>query len=125
MAHLLVVEDDEAIMKMLVRILESKGHRVRCAHDGEEGLSFVADEAPDALILDLDLPKVHGHEVCRRLKADPATRHIPVMMLTAAYTSVTDSLRGARLGADEYVLKPFFPAALLVTIDRMLAAHTS
>ena len=120
MAKLLVVEDDESILALLVRLLESKGHHVTSARDGEQGLASVAAAHPDAIILDLDLPKVHGYEVCRRLKRDPATRHIPIMLLTAAYTGLADVVKGQQLGADEYVLKPFFPAALLVTVERLL-----
>jgi DNA-binding response OmpR family regulator len=104
MAHVLVVDDEPEINKMVAKIMEARGHRVTSARDGEDALAAVVRDRPDVMILDLNLPKLDGFEVCKRLKTDPATRAIPIVMLTAAYVSVEDATRGVGVGADEYVV---------------------
>jgi DNA-binding response OmpR family regulator len=76
-------------------------------------------------MLDLNLPKIDGWEVCRRLKSDPATRAIPIIMLTAAHANVDDAHIGLGLGADEYVAKPFVRAVLLHNVERLLGREPS
>lgn len=122
MARILVVDDEPDIVRVVVRIMEARGHVVRCARDGIEALERIAAEPPDVLILDLNLPRLDGFEVCRRIKSDPATRHIPVVMMTAAYVSVDDARRGADTGADEYVIKPFLRDVLIHNVERLLPA---
>jgi DNA-binding response OmpR family regulator len=121
MAKVLVVDDETEIIQMITTILETKGHTVCLARDGIDALAKVASERPDVIILDLNLPRLDGFEVCKRLKADQATRSIPVVMLTADYTSMNDASRGVDAGADEYVVKPFLPPVLLHNIERLLA----
>ena len=75
------------------------------------------------VILDLNLPKMDGFEVCKRIKDDPDTKHIPVVMMTAAYVSVQDAERGTTLGADEYVTKPFLREVLIHNVERLLPEH--
>jgi DNA-binding response OmpR family regulator len=122
---LLVVDDEPEIAKLVARIFEKRGYRVNTAGDGAEALAAVAKDRPDLLILDLNLPKIDGWEVCRRLKGDPATKAIPIIMLTAAHANVDDAQIGLGLGADEYVAKPFVKAVLLHNVERLLGReHT-
>ena len=120
MAHILVVDDDPDIRKLAEKILINQGHKVSQAEDGETGLGFAIVKKPDLILLDLNLPKMDGFEVCRRLKTDEATREIPVIMLTAAYPEWEDAQKGFELGADEYVIKPFASELLLHNIERLL-----
>jgi DNA-binding response OmpR family regulator len=121
MAHVLVVDDEPEISKMVAKIMEARGHRVTVAKDGQDALDSVVRDRPDVMILDLNLPKLDGFEVCKRLKTDPATRAIPIVMLTAAYVSVEDATRGVGIGADEYVVKPFLREVLVHNVERLLA----
>jgi DNA-binding response OmpR family regulator len=120
MAHVLVVDDEPEILKMVAKIMEARGHRVSLARDGQEALDAVVRDRPDVMILDLNLPKMDGFEVCKQLKTDPATRAIPIVMLTAAYVSVEDATRGVGVGADEYVVKPFLREVLVHNVERLL-----
>jgi two-component system response regulator RpaA len=120
MAHILVVDDDPDIRKLVETILTKAGHKVSQAEDGETGLGFAMVKTPDLIILDLNLPKMDGFEVCRRLKKDEDTKQIPVIMLTAAHPEWEDAKKGFKLGADEYVIKPFASDLLLHNIKRLL-----
>jgi two-component system phosphate regulon response regulator PhoB len=91
------------------------------AADGDDALALIARDAPDPILLDMNVPTVDGAEVCRRVKADPATRAIPVVMLTAA-TLDAERQRGLDAGADAYLTKPFRPLALLDELDAHLGA---
>jgi len=122
MARILVVDDEPDIVRVVTRIMQARGHEVRTAEDGFEALDLVAAERPDVIILDLNLPRMDGFEVCRRLKGDPATRDIPIVMMTAAYVSVEDARKGAATGADEYVVKPFLREVLIHNVERLLPA---
>jgi DNA-binding response OmpR family regulator len=122
---LLVVDDEPEINKLVARIFEKRGYRVTSALDGAEALAAVKRQRPDLIMLDLNLPKIDGWEVCRQLKSDPATRAIPIIMLTAAHANVDDAQIGLGLGADEYVAKPFVKAVLLHNVERLLGReHT-
>lgn len=120
MAKILVVDDEPDIIRLMQRILKSRGHEVSVAYDGQAALDLVASDPPDILVLDLDIPRIDGFEVCRRIKTDEATRHIPVVMVTAAYTSVSDAGHGTGLGADEFIVKPFLKEVLIHNIERLL-----
>ena len=122
MPRILVVDDEPDIVRVVVRIMEARGHQVTTAADGFEALERVAQEKPDVVILDLHLPKMDGFEVCRRLKGDAGTRDIPIVMMTAAYVSVEDARAGAETGADEYVVKPFLREVLIHNVERLLPA---
>ncbi len=122
MPHVLVVDDEPEILKMVAKIMEARGHRVTMAKDGQEALDAVVRDRPDVLILDLNLPKMDGFEVCKKLKTDPGTKAIPIVMLTAAYVSVEDATRGVGVGADEYVVKPFLREVLVHNVERLLEA---
>jgi DNA-binding response OmpR family regulator len=121
MAHVLVVDDEPEIVKLVAKFLEGRGHRVTIARDGQEALDAVAAEKPDVLVIDLNLPKVDGFEVTKRLKNAPATRDLPIVMMTAAFPTVEEADRGLSLGADEYVVKPFLRDVLVHNVERLLS----
>lgn len=123
MANILVVDDEPEIATLVKRILEAEGHKVTTACDGEMALAAVRASLPDVVLLDLNLPKMNGFEVCKLLKSDDATRAIPVIMLTAAYPGVEDAARGLNAGADEYVVKPFLREVLIHNVTRLLNAR--
>jgi putative two-component system response regulator len=103
---ILVVDDEPAITNLLRMVLEADGHRVVVAADGQGALDRVAEGRPDLVILDIDMPRVGGFEVCRRLKTAPETRLLPILVLTG--TGAADArLRAWELGADEFLTKPF------------------
>lgn len=120
MAHILVVDDEPEIVQLVVKVMEARGHRLSVARDGQEALDAVAHEMPDVLVIDLNLPKVDGFEVCRRLRASDATKHLPIVMMTAAYPTLEDADRGLGQGADEYVVKPFLREVLVHNIERLI-----
>ena len=104
--RVLVVDDDPGVSGLLRYVLEAEGHAVAVAADGEAGLAKAAANPPDLVLLDLDMPGLGGFEVCRRLKTDPATRLVPVVILTGG-GSADARLRAWDLGADEFLAKPF------------------
>lgn len=120
MAKILVVDDEADIVRVVVKLMTSRGHDVRTAADGNEALEQVVAERPDVIILDVNLPTMNGFEVCRRLKGDESTRGIPVVMMTAAYVSMDDARNGVESGADEYVVKPFLREVLIHNVERLL-----
>lgn len=116
----LVIEDEHDVVDLLVRQLrKAGGFSAITAADGESGLARARDEAPALIVLDLMLPKMSGLEVCRVLKSEPATRHIPIVMLTAKAEEV-DRIVGLEFGADDYVTKPFSPRELVLRIRAIL-----
>ncbi len=114
-----VVEDETALVTLLRYNLEREGFRVVAAYDGEEALVMASEERPDLVLLDWMLPLTSGLEVCRRLRRQPETRDIPVLMLTARGEE-GDKIRGLDSGADDYVTKPFSPAELIARIRAVL-----
>jgi two-component system, OmpR family, phosphate regulon response regulator PhoB len=117
--YLLVVEDDDAISMLLRYNLEKEGYEVGVAMDGEEALLMASERLPDLVLLDWMLPKVPGIEVCRRLRAKPDARNIPIIMLTARGEE-TDRIRGLDTGADDYIIKPFSPTELLARVRAVM-----
>ena len=115
----LVVEDEEDILALLHFNLIKAGYEVVCAARGEEALTAIAAGTPDLMLLDLMLPGIDGLEICRRLRDDPATGEIPIIMLTARGEE-EDVVRGLDLGADDYVTKPFSIKVLLARIQSVL-----
>ena len=120
MAHKILVVDDEAdVLDMLVLNLRGAGFSVIAVEDGASALAKARAELPSLIILDLMLPKMSGLEICKVLKTEAATRHIPIIMLTAKAAEV-DKIVGLELGADDYVTKPFSPRELLLRVNRSL-----
>src|SRR3954452_10201584 len=112
-AHILVVDDDPAVLRMLVRTLRAEGHEVEAAHDGGAALAAVERHAPDAVVLDVAMPGLDGLAVCRRLRAGGLTA--PVLLLTAR-DAVADRVAGLEAGADDYLVKPFAVEELLARL---------
>ncbi|PAU98145.1 phosphate regulon transcriptional regulator PhoB [Paracoccus salipaludis] len=115
----LLVEDEGAQREVLTYNLESEGFRVVAAETGDEAMLLVAEEAPDLMVLDWMLPNVSGIEICRRVKADPDTRHIPIIMLSAR-SDEGDRVRGLETGADDYVVKPYSVVELMARVRTQL-----
>ena len=115
----LVVEDEAAIATMLRYNLEKQGYRVSEASDGQEALTRISEHQPDIVLLDWMLPLMSGIEVCRQIRRKPATRDLPVIMVTAR-TEDQDAVRGLNTGADDYITKPFNIDALLARMRALL-----
>ncbi len=117
--HVLLVEDDEDILELLRYNLSEEGYTVDGAVTGEEALRLVVTKLPDLVILDLMLPGLDGMEVCKMIKRDPKTSHIPIVMLTAK-SEDSDIVAGLELGADDYITKPFSPRVLIARVRAVL-----
>jgi len=117
--NILIVEDEPALVEFLKYNLEREGFRTASAGDGEEAMLALAEGRPDVVILDWMLPFVSGIEVCRRLRRDPETRSLPIIMLTARGEE-SDRVRGLDVGADDYVTKPFSPSELVARVRAVL-----
>ncbi|KGJ07469.1 phosphate regulon transcriptional regulator PhoB [Paracoccus sphaerophysae] len=115
----LLVEDESAQREVLTYNLEAEGFRVAAAETGDEAMLLVAEENPDLMVLDWMLPNVSGIEICRRVKADPETRHIPIIMLSAR-SDEGDRVRGLETGADDYVVKPYSVVELMARVRTQL-----
>jgi two-component system, OmpR family, alkaline phosphatase synthesis response regulator PhoP len=116
---ILVVDDEEDIVELLRYNLSREGYKVLCAASGEEGLERARNENPDLIVLDLMLPGIDGLDVARRLKADNATRSMPIVMLTAKGEE-SDIVTGLELGADDYISKPFSTKVLIARVKAVL-----
>jgi two-component system alkaline phosphatase synthesis response regulator PhoP len=116
---ILIAEDSATMRRLVAARLEADGYDVVEAVDGEQALSLARTDRPDLLILDNVMPKLDGFEVVRALRADPATKAVPIVMLTGR-TSEEDVLGGLGLGVDEYMPKPFSPRELSARVRRTL-----
>ncbi len=119
MTKILVVDDSRLHRVMAAAVLREGGYETAEAEDGLEALAKIASENPDLIVLDRVMPRMDGTEVCRRLKDDAFTQHIPVLMLTSLDTT-SDKVEGLKLGADAYLTKPFHPEELLATVEALL-----
>ena len=121
---ILLVDDDPDFVQAVQVIVESGGYEVRVAYDGEEGLEAVAEEKPDLIVLDVMMPVMNGHEACEKLKGDPETSGIPIILLTAVAERVTTSTYSHRdmleSEAEDYMPKPVEPVELLELIKSWL-----
>jgi len=116
---ILIVEDEPDILEVLEYNLKRESYRVLTAENGTAGLSIARTENPDLVLLDLMLPGLDGLEVCRKIKEDPLTRSIPIVMVTAKGEE-SDIVLGLGLGADDYVTKPFSPRELIARVKTVL-----
>ena len=123
-SQILVVDDEEDLLELVRYTLAKEGHRVQGVTSGEEALKAVRRQAPDLIVLDWMLPAVDGLEICRRLKSDPKTRDIPVVMLTAKGEE-SDMVKGLERGADDYIAKPFSPRVLAARVKALLRRKES
>src|SRR2546423_5647648 len=118
--RILIVEDEKDVVDLLtLNLRKAGGFVVSIATDGAAGLAKAREGKPDFIILDLMLPKMPGLEVCKILKSDSATRHIPILMLTARAEEI-DRIIGLEFGADDYVTKPFSPREVILRIKAIL-----
>jgi len=117
--RILIVDDEEDILKVLRFRLEANNYEVLSASDGQEGLNKARSEKPDLIILDLMLPKLDGYRVCRMLKFDESYKAIPIIMFTAR-AQTSDKELGMEMGADAYIPKPFEPEVLLGKMKELL-----
>ncbi len=115
----LIVEDEADIREVIEYNMTREGYGTLCASDGAAGLKLAREHSPDLVFLDLMLPEIDGVEVCRRLKADPLTSSIPIIMVTAKGEE-SDIVLGLGLGADDYIVKPFRPKELVARAKAVL-----
>ena len=116
---ILIVEDNENLLQLESILLSSHGYQIEGVKDGVAALEAITEMHPDLVILDIGLPQVDGYEVCRRIKSDEQTRHIPVFMVTAR-RSREDLEKIEEVGADWYIPKPFKSAMVIETVHRFL-----
>ena len=117
--RILIVEDEEAIVEIISQALRRLGFETASAGDGDEALEKISLLRPDLVILDLMLPRMDGWEVCRRLRADRATKAMPIIMLTARRDE-GDVVQGLEVGADDYMKKPFSLSELAARVKALL-----
>jgi len=120
MTRILIVEDDPDIaLSLRLKLERDGGYRVDTAVDGADGLRAALDTPPDLVLLDVNLPGMDGFEICRRMRKDPATAAVPIIMLTARIDE-TDRVAGLEFGADDYITKPFSPKEALARVRAVL-----
>ena len=119
MAKILVVDDSKTARTMLEKLLRERGHECVEATDGEEGYAVAKNRHPDLVLLDVVMGEHDGFRACRRLKRDPATKNIPVIMVTCK-TGDSDEMWGRKMGADDFLRKPVSPEVLLETVNRFV-----
>jgi len=122
--RILVVDDEIYIVHILDFSLGMEGYEVLTALDGEQALEKARTEKPDLIVLDIMMPKLDGYETCKRLKADPEVKDVPVILLSAKGRNV-DQKVGFEVGADDYITKPFSPRKLVERINAILGHGTS
>jgi twitching motility two-component system response regulator PilH len=118
MGRILVIDDEPDVVRLILKVLSGRGHVVQTARDGATALQRVKLEAPDVILIDSDLPKIDGAEVCRRLKTDTSTQKIPVVMMTSQYIDIYDV--GTDAGPDAFVVRPFVREVLANVVERAL-----
>ncbi|HUV37641.1 MAG TPA: response regulator [Patescibacteria group bacterium] len=117
---ILVVDDEVNITQILEFSIGSEGYEVITAQNGEDAVDKARREQPDLIILDIMMPKIDGYEACRILKANPLTKNIPVVLLTAKGRDI-DKRLGYEVGATDYIIKPFSPNKLVDRIHQLLS----
>ena len=121
---ILVVDDNEALRYSLVRSLRDAGYQVLEARTGAEALKLSA-EKPDLITLDVNLPDIHGFDVCKQIKANPATAHIPILHLSSTFIEPDARVQGLASGADAYLTEPIDRAELVATVGALLRLKTA
>ncbi|NRB09179.1 MAG: response regulator [Richelia sp.] len=119
MSTVLIVEDSITQREMITDLLKASGLTVSHACDGEEALETIQSIPPDLVVLDIVMPRMNGYEVCRRLKSDPKTQNVPVVMCSSKGEEF-DRYWGIKQGADAYIAKPFQPTELVGTVKQLL-----
>ena len=119
MKEILLVEDSQAQRELICDLLRNSGIKVTIATDGVEALEHIQKAHPDLVVLDIVMPRMNGYELCRRLKSDPKTQNVPVIMCSSK-GEVFDRYWGMKIGADAYIVKPFEIIEFIGTIKQML-----
>src|ERR687886_87943 len=119
----LVVNDEPKVLDLLTVILEAEGYKVLTAEDGVRALSLAAEAEPDIVISDVAMPLMDGLEFCRRLKQNPQTAFVPVLLASAVHTGKRSSLNALAAGADDYLEMPFRRQELLIKVARLTERH--
>lgn len=122
-ARIIIVDDDELFCDIACDTLAAAGHMVSALHDGEQAAAAIVESQPDVLILDYNLPGISGLEILRRVRRDPAARHVPVMMLTREDGRLMKA-RADHDGADEYLVKPCTPVQLMRHVEALLIGQS-
>ena len=117
--RILVIEDTEDNRRILRDLLTAAGFEIIEATDGATGVAMAAEQHPDLILMDIQLPVIDGYEATRRIKADPATRHIPIIAVTS-YALAGDEAKTRAAGCDGYIAKPYDPRQLLQTVREYL-----
>lgn len=117
---ILVIEDDPATSRLVDYSLRHEGYQVFTASNGLEGIRKAHDEAPDLIILDVMLPGMDGFEICHRLRSEPDTANLPILMFSAKAQEI-DRDTGLRVGADDYLSKPAAPTDIVSHVENLLA----
>lgn len=123
MAKILVIDDDYRMRTLVKSILRRNRHEVFDEAEGKYGIEQASNSVPDLILLDIGLPDMDGLEVCRHLKANPKTRHIPIIMITG-HGAADDVVKAYQSGADDYIVKPFETALLLAKATKHLGTKT-
>ena len=121
--RILIVEDEESLLKLETILLTVKGYEVSGSSTGKDALDKLSGETFDLILLDIMLPDIDGYEICRRIKEHPRHAHVPVVMLTAK-KSAEDQERGTTCGADAYLTKPFKSALIIDVIQKLLSGSS-
>jgi twitching motility two-component system response regulator PilG len=119
--RILIVDDSPTVRKLVEMTLERDGHDVVAAEDGMDALARINDGMPDLILLDISMPRMDGYQLCRTLKSNQATSHIPVIMLTGK-DGLIDKMRGRMAGSGDYLTKPFEPKVLVDMVEKHLGS---
>ena len=117
---ILIIDDDVDTLRLVGLMLQRQGYEISAASNGSQGLTKALEERPDLILLDVMMPDMDGYEVTRRLRKNPVTAAIPIMMFTAK-TQLDDKVTGFEVGADDYLTKPTHPTELQAHVKALLA----
>src|SRR3954467_15076648 len=123
MKKVLIIDDDQDMLYLVSEMLRGQFQPLQ-AMNGKDGIAIAVREQPGLILLDVNMPEMDGFEVCKRLREQPTTRQIPIIMLTTA-SSLDSRVKGLDLGADDYITKPFQVRELLARINARLRRHES
>lgn len=123
MKKVLFIDDDERLVEIMRRIFVMKSFDFSFAYDAETGMQKAAEIHPDIIILDIALPDASGFEACKTIKTTEGTRKIPVIFITGRYMTEDDIVEGLKIGADDYIQKPFDVDELITRIDTVLRGY--
>ncbi|HEX9584335.1 MAG TPA: response regulator [Gammaproteobacteria bacterium] len=122
--RILVVDDEPNIVLSLEFLMEKQGFAVRSAYDGEQALEAISESPPDLILLDINMPKLNGYEVCAAVRANPEWNNVRILILTAKGRDV-EREKGLAMGADEYVTKPFSTLEVVEKVRELLGNSMS